>query len=219
MVRAYLSETVGTFALVLCGTGAIVANEATGGAVTHVGVCITFAWIVSTMIFAFGDVSGAHFNPAVTVSFAFAKRFPWKKVAPYILFQCMGAIAASAFLHWIYPANQTLGASLPTVALSKAFALEAMLTFLLVLVILNVTTGSKEKGITAALAIGSMVGLEALFAGPLTGASMNPARSLAPALISGHIEAVWIYLTAPFLGALLAASFHPFLHTQDVHKN
>jgi aquaporin Z len=167
------------------------------------------------MIFALGDVSGAHFNPAVTFSFAIAKRFPWKEVTPYLLFQAMGALSASWLLHFLFPKNIFLGASLPAGSEMQSFILEFILTFFLVLVIFNVTTGSKEKGITAALAIGGTVGLEAMFAGPVCGASMNPIRSLAPAIVSGHTEHLWIYLTAPFLGAFTGMLIHKILYPAE----
>ncbi|HEY2081452.1 MAG TPA: aquaporin, partial [Verrucomicrobiae bacterium] len=182
----------------------IVINDATGGGVTHVGVALTFGLIVLAMIYTFGDISGAHLNPAVTVGFWAARRMPGREVLPYIISQVSGAILASGLLRILFPENKLLGATLPAGSEMQSFVLESVLTFFLMLTILNVSTGAKEKGITAGIAVGSIIGLEALFAGPISGASMNPARSLAPALISGHLEHLWIYLTAPTLGACAA---------------
>jgi aquaporin NIP len=204
IMKRHLSEFLGTFALVFAGTGAIVINQVSGGTVTHVGIALTFGLVVLAMIYAFGDVSGAHLNPAVTVAFAGARRFPWRDVPGYVISQVLGALTASALLRGLFPANANLGATLPAGAAWQSLTLEVILTFLLMLVILSVSTGAKEKGITAGIAVGSVIALEALFAGPICGASMNPARSLAPALVSGHLQHLWVYLVAPTLGALLA---------------
>lgn len=198
------AEMIGTFALVFAGTGAIVINEASGGAVTHVGIALTFGLIVLAMIYTVGDISGAHLNPAVTIGFWAARRLPGRDVAPYIASQITGAIFASALLRFLFPQNQLLGATLPAGSESQSFVLEIVLTFFLMLTILNVSTGAKEKGVTAGIAIGAVIALEAMFAGPVSGASMNPARSFAPALVSGHFEHLWIYLVAPPLGAVAA---------------
>ena len=198
------AEAIGTFALVFAGTGAVVINDQTGGAITHAGIALTFGLVVLAMIYAIGDVSGAHLNPAVTAAFWLAGRFPGGQVVPYVTCQLLGALAASGVLRFLFPAHPTLGITLPAGAESQSFVLEAILTGLLMFVILSVSTGAKEKGVTAGIAIGAVIGLEAMFAGPICGASMNPARSLAPALVSGHLEHVWIYLTAPFMGAGLA---------------
>ncbi|MEM7187175.1 MAG: MIP family channel protein [Bacteroidota bacterium] len=203
-MKQYIAEAIGTFALVFCGTGAIVINEFTNGTVTHVGVAITFGLIVMGMIYAFGEISGAHINPAVTIAFAYAKKFPWKKVPAYCLSQIAGAIAASGILWFLFPDNELLGATLPQIDVLRVFVLELILTFFLMLVIINVSTGSKEIGVMAGISIGGIVLLEAMFAGPITGASMNPARSIAPALVSGHLEHLWLYIVAPIIGALLA---------------
>ena len=204
MKQRCASEFLGTFGLVFAGTGAIVINHASGGAITHPGIALTFGLIVLAMIYTFGDVSGAHFNPAVTTAFAVARRFPWREVPAYLAAQLLGAFAASGLLRFLFPTDDSLGATLPAGAASQSFVLEIVLTFLLMLVILSVSTGAKEKGITAGIAIGAVIALEAMFAGPICGASMNPARSLAPAIWSGHLEHLWIYLAGPLLGALLA---------------
>jgi len=198
------AEFLGTFALVFAGTGAIVINDATGGAVSHVGIALTFGLVVLAMIYTVGDISGAHLNPSVTTAFWLSGRFPARSVLPYIVSQCLGAFAASGMLRLLFPFHSTLGATLPAGSNMQSFILELILTFLLMFVILNVSTGAKEKGITAGIAVGAVIALEALFAGKICGASMNPARSLAPALVSGHLEHLWIYLVAPVFGACLA---------------
>ncbi len=203
-MRKYIAEIIGTFALVFCGTGAIIIDHQTNGAITHVGIAITFGLIVMAMIYALGSISGAHLNPAVTIAFSIAKKFEWKQVTPYILSQLAGAFLASLTLKYLFPTNEFLGATLPTGSPMQSFILEFILTFLLMLVIINVATGSKEQGMFAGLAIGSTVLLEAMFAGPICGASMNPARSIAPAVVSGHTEFLWVYIVATILGASLA---------------
>ncbi len=202
-LRPALAEALGTFALVFAGTGAIVVNDLTG-APGHVGVAMVFGLVVMAMICALGGTSGAHLNPAVTLAFVAARRFPASRVPAYVAAQLAGALAASALLRALFPAHATLGATLPAGAPAQAFVLEAVLTLLLMLVILRVSSGASEVGLLAGAAIGATVALEALFAGPICGASMNPARSLAPALASGTLQHVWIYLLAPTLGALAA---------------
>jgi aquaporin NIP len=203
-MKKYISEFIGTFSMIFCGTGAMTVNEVTGGEVTHVGIAITWGLIVMAMIYAFGETSGAHFNPAVTVAFAFAKKFAWKEVPKYITAQILGAFAASLVLWFLFPASETLGATIPTVDVWRAFVLELLLTFFLMVVIINVSTGSKEMGIIAGIAVGGVVLLEAMFAGPITNASMNPARSIGPNIVSGNIEGLWLYILAPIIGAILA---------------
>jgi aquaporin NIP len=204
IMKKYVAEFFGTFALVFAGTGAIVINQASHGAIAHAGIALTFGLVVLAMIYTFGDVSGAHLNPAVTTAFAAARRLRWSEVPPYILAQVCGAFAASGLLKFLFPANPTLGATLPAGQPMQSFVLEVVLTFILMLVILSVSTGAKEKGITAGIAVGAVIGLEAMFAGPISGASMNPARSLAPAVVSGNLQHLWLYLTGTTLGALLA---------------
>jgi aquaporin Z len=199
-----LAEAIGTFVLVFAGTGAIVINDVSGGSITHVGIALTFGLVVLAMIYAVGDISGAHLNPAVTFGFWLSGRFPANQVPLFVFSQCLGAFAASGVLRFLFPSHPTLGTTLPSGAAMQSFILELILTFILMFVILNVSTGAKEKGITAGIAVGAVIGLEAMFAGPICGASMNPARSLAPAIVSGHLESLWIYLTAPFMGAALA---------------
>src|ERR1700722_12768611 len=201
-LKPLVAEFIGTFALVFAGTGAIVINDGTNGGVSHVGIAMSFGLVIMAMIYAVGDISGAHFNPAVTSAFWLSGRFPGKRVFPFIAAQCLGAFLASGILHLLFPTHATLGTTLPAGSDGQSFVLELILTFLLMFVILNVSVGAKEKVATADIAIGAVIGLEALFAGKICGASMNPARSLAPALVSGHFEHLWLYLTAPVLGAV-----------------
>jgi len=205
MMKKYWAELFGTYILVFVGTGAIMINEITGGAVSHLGVGLSFGLVVMAMIYTIGDVSGAHINPAVTLAFAVAKRFPKNQILPYISFQLVGAILASASLYFMFPEANTMGQTLPLKGnWLQSFMLELVLTFILMFVVLNVSTGAKEKGVTAALAIGGVVAFEATFAGPICGASMNPARSIAPALFSGDLTYLWLYVVATTLGAILA---------------
>jgi MIP family channel proteins len=200
-MRKLAAESFGTFALVFAGTGAIIINDVSGGAVSHVGIAFTFGLIVLAMIYALGDVSGCHLNPAVTLGFFVARRLEGRLVVPYIVSQVLGAIVASMTLRLMFPTNVMLGATLPAGDVLQSFVLEFILTLILMFVILSVSTGSKEKGILAGVAVGSVIALEALFAGPISGASMNPARSLAPALVAMRFDALWLYLTAPVLGS------------------
>ena len=203
MIRKLVAELVGTFILVFAGTGAIVINHESGGVITHVGVALTFGLVVFALIQMLGDVSGAHLNPAVTTGLVLARRFPPQEAIPYITAQCLGAFLASGLLKILFPADTTLGATLPAGSAFQSFALEFTLTAILMLTILRATTGAPGKIALAGAAIGSVIALEAMFAGPACGASMNPARSLAPAIVSGQTSALWIYLVAPVLGAAL----------------
>ena len=203
-MKKLLAEVLGTFTIVFAGTGAIVATGVSGGAVTHLGIALTFGLVVRALIYTYGDVSGAHLNPAVTVAFAVAGRFGWREVPGYVLAQVLGALAASGMLKVLFPEQANLGATLPSGSVGQSFWLEVILTAMLMMTVLSVSTGAKEKGVTAARAIGGVVGWEALFAGPICGASMNPARSLGPALMSGQTRHLWVYLVATTLGAVLA---------------
>lgn len=217
-MKTCLSETIGTFFLVFSGTGAIIVNDVTGGTIGHVGISLTFGLVVMVLIYALGEISGAHFNPAVTLGFWLSKRLPVKKVLPYLLSQCSGALLASLLLKFLFPTNHTLGLTTPHGTLFQSFTFEFLLTCLLTLVILNVTSGSKEKGLLAGIAIGGTVGLEALFGGPISGASMNPARSLGPAIISGNISVLWIYIFAPVLGAVVAVLFARYFNKSEYER-
>lgn len=207
------AEFVGTFMLVLAGCGAIVFNDLAGGAIGHAGIAATFGLVVMTGIYAVGDTSGAHFNPAVTLAFAAAGRFDKRCILPFWFAQLAGALVAAVILKAYAPDHPTLGATLPAMDSWRVALLELILTWWLVVVILSVATGAKEKGLFAGIAIGATVALEAMFAGPITGASMNPVRSIAPALLSGELASLWIYIVAPMLGALLAVSTCRHIHS------
>jgi len=202
-----IAELIGTFALVFAGTGAIIINDLYGGVITHVGIALTFGLIVIAMIYSIGNISGAHINPAVTIGFAIARKFPISDTLRYILVQIIGACSASIVLRILFPSHSSLGATIPSGSLMQSFIMEILLSFILMFVILNVSTGAKEKGIMAGVAIGGTVALAALFAGPVCGASMNPARSIGPALISGNMAHLWIYCIAPVIGMVLATPF------------
>ena len=199
----YIAEALGTFALVFCGTGAMIINDVSEGVITHPGIALTFGAIVTVMIYSFGKISGAHINPAVTLGFALTKEIEKKDVIPYIVFQIIGAIFASVVLYMMFPSHETLGSTLPVGGVMRSFVLEFILTYLLMVVILFVGQNEEVKSFTG-LAVGAVVMLECMFAGPICNASMNPARSLAPALLSGHTEHLWLYIAAPILGAIVA---------------
>ena len=203
-LRQCVAEAIGTFALVFAGTGAIVIDAVSGGAVTHVGVALTFGLVVMSMIYAVGDVSGAHFNPAVTLGFWASRRLGGRVVLPYLVSQLLGAFAATALLRVLFGNVALLGTTVPAGPAVQSLLLEAVLTAILMFVILCVSTGPKEMGMMAGIAVGGVIGLEAMFAGPICGASMNPARSIAPALVSGHLADLWVYVAGPVVGALAA---------------
>ena len=215
-MRRCVAEVLGTFTLVFAGTGAIVINHISNGAIGHAGIALTFGLVVMAMIYAFGEISGAHLNPAVTLAFCLAGKLPIREVPKYIVSQLFGAIAASSILLSLFGNQMYLGATLPTGTDTQSFVLEFILTAILMLVILCVSTGSKEVGTLAGIAIGGVIAFEAMFAGPICGASMNPARSLAPALISGHFDHLWIYITSTCLGAIAAVPC--WLALQDTNK-
>jgi aquaporin NIP len=210
-MRKYIAELVGTFALVFCGTAAIIVNQQSGGVITHVGIAITFGLVIMSMIYTIGNISGAHMNPAVSIGFAVSGRFPLKELPGYIISQVAGALIASLILKSLFPANEMLGTTIPAGSDMQSFVLEIILTFFLMFVIINVATGSKEQGMFAGIAIGGVITLDALFGGPISGASMNPARSFAPALVSGHFDHLWVYLTAPVIGAVVAVLIWKYL--------
>jgi aquaporin NIP len=217
-MKKLAAEFFGTFALVFAGTGAIVVDDITHGVIGHVGIALTFGLIILTMIYSIGDVSGAHINPAVTIGFYLAKRFDVRDVPRYIGAQCLGAIAGSVLMRVLFPHHETLGTCKPLDTAWQAFLMEFVLTLFLMFVILNVSTGAKEKGITAGIAIGGTIALDALFGGPISGASMNPARSLGPALISGMFANLWVYLLAPILGAIAAVFICQFIRSDATGK-
>jgi aquaporin NIP len=210
LARSVLAETVGTFALVFAGCGAIMVDSETG-ALGHVGVAISFGLVIMVMIYAVGHISGAHFNPAVSLAFAISRHFPWLRVPLYWTAQLGGALAAALVLRGSLGDVAHVGATLPSGSDAQAFLWEAVLTFLLMFVIMAVATDARAVGEAAAIAIGATVGLDAMFGGPITGASMNPARSLGPALASTTFTAIWVYLAAPLVGATAGALTYQLL--------
>ncbi|MBE2266884.1 MAG: MIP family channel protein [Anaerolinea sp.] len=202
LLRRSGAEFIGTFALVTAGCGAIMVNEQTG-ALTHVGIALTFGFIITVMIAATGHISGAHFNPAVTIAFAVTRHFPWREVVYYIAAQLLGALLSALTLRLLIGDLAALGTTLPAASVMQSFGLEILLSAVLMFVIISVATDTKALGTPAALAIGFTVALAALWGGPISGASMNPARSLGPALIAGVLDNQWIYLVAPVIGTIL----------------
>jgi aquaporin NIP len=216
-VRALAAELIGTFALVFAGAGAIMVDAKTHS-LGHVGIAIAFGLVIMVMIYAVGHVSGAHFNPAVSFAFGLTRHFPWTRVAAYWAAQAAGALLAAAILRASLGNVAHVGATLPAGSQAQSFLWEAILTFFLMFVIMSVATDTRAVGEAAAIAIGGTVGLDAMFGGPVSGASMNPARSLGPALVSGDLHALWLYLVAPLLGAALGALAYQFVRgEQPVH--
>lgn len=213
-MKKYIAEFIGTFALVFCGTGAIIINDVTNGSVGHVGIAMTFGLIVTAMIYTFGSLSGAHINPAVSIAFSFTDRFDKKGLIGYIIVQLLGAFLASGLLRLMFKEHENLGATIPFGSWERTFIMEIILTYFLMLVIIFV---SQNKAVTqfTGLAVGATVMLEALFAGPITGASMNPARSISPAIISGNMADLWIYILAPIIGAILASLTWNYLGKEE----
>jgi MIP family channel proteins len=217
LIRSLTAELIGTFGLVFAGAGAVMVDAKTH-ALGHVGVAITFGLVIAAMIYAVGHISGAHFNPAVSFAFALNRHFPWPRVAGYWAAQATGAILAAAILRGSLGNIAHVGATLPSGSEGQSFLWEVVLTFFLMFVIVSVATDTRAVGEAAAIAIGATVGLDAMFGGPISGASMNPARSLGPALVSGDLHALWIYLTAPFLGAVLGALAYTFVRGSKTER-
>jgi MIP family channel proteins len=213
-LRRLVAEAVGTFALVFAGCGAIMVDSDTG-ALGHVGVAISFGLVIMVMIYAVGHISGAHFNPAVTLGFALTRHFPLPRVGLYWAAQMAGALVAALLLRASLGNVAGVGVTLPSGSDGQAFLWEAVLSFFLMFVIMAVATDTRAVGEAAAIAIGGTVGLDAMFGGPVTGASMNPARSLGPAIASGELSSIWVYLAAPLLGAAAAAFVYQLLRTGE----
>jgi aquaporin NIP len=204
--RRAAAEGLAAFALVFAGCGAVIANHESGGALGVVGISLVFGLVIMVMVYATGHLSGAHINPAVTIAFTVTRHFPAREAVAYVAAQLAGATAAALTLLGVWtdkPAH--LGATIPSVATGSAFLYEAILTALVMFVIMAVATDTRAVGAAAAIAIGGVIGLDALFGGPVTGASMNPARSLGPALVSGEWHDFWIYIAGPIVGATVGA--------------
>jgi len=210
-----LAEAFGTFCLVFAGTGAIVVDEVTGGGVTHVGVALSFGLVVMAMVSSLGRVSGCHINPAVTFGLWAAGRCPWSDVLPYVASQSAGGLAASGLLRLLFPGSRSLGGTLPAGGDLQSLVLEIVLAAMLMVVVLGVSAADKALAPTAGMIIGGTIGLEALFAGPISGASMNPARSLAPAIVTMQWQSLWIYVLAPLVGALAGVLVFRAIHAPE----
>lgn len=204
------AEFVGAYALVVAGCGAIMVNVETG-ALGHVGIALTFGLVILVMIAATGHISGAHFNPAVTVAFALTRHFPWREVPYYVGGQFAGSTLGAVTLRVLIGDVAGMGATLPAGSIGQSFGMEILLTAILMFVIIAVATDTRAVGETAAIAIGATVALGALWGGPISGASMNPARSLGPALVAGITEAQWVYIAAPIIGAAIGGSLYQWL--------
>jgi len=217
LARRLVAEAFGTFVLVFAGTSAIVVDHQTAGTLGQVGVALVWGLTVLAMVYAIGDASGCHLNPAVTLGFAADGRFPPGEIAPYAMSQCLGAILGSLGIGLVFPGAVGSTVTAPSAGLAQSFALEVFLTLYLMFVILRVSSGSKERGAMAGVAVGGVIAAEALCGGPVSGASMNPARSLGPALVSGRFDTLWIYLVAPCLGALVAVLVHRLIQPAAGH--
>ena len=213
VARVVVAEAIGTFALVFAGAGAVMVDAKTG-ALGHVGVAITFGLVIMVMVYALGHVSGAHFNPAVTFAFALTRHFPWPRAVAYWTAQVAGAILAAFLLRASLGDIADVGATLPSGSEAQSFLWEVVMTFFLMLVIMAVATDTRAVGEAAAIAIGGTVGLDAMFGGPISGASMNPARSIGPALASGDLHALWLYIVAPLVGASIGALVYQFVRAE-----
>jgi MIP family channel proteins len=216
LMRALVAEAFGTFALVFAGAGAVMVDAKTQ-ALGHVGVAITFGLVIMAMIYALGHVSGAHFNGAVTFAFSLSRHFPWSRALAYWIAQFIGAVTAAAILRASLGNIAHVGATLPSGSQAQSFLWELIMSAFLMFVIMAVATDTRAVGEAAAIAIGGTIGLDAMFGGPISGASMNPMRSLGPALVSGDLHALWLYIIAPIIGASLGALLYQFLREESPH--
>jgi len=208
--RALVAEAIGTFALVFAGAGAVMVDAKTH-ALGHIGVAITFGLVIMVMIYAVGHVSGAHFNGAVTFAFALTRHFPWHRAVAYWAAQLVGAVTAAALLRGSLGNIAHIGATLPSGSEAQSFLWELVMSFFLMFVVMAVATDTRAVGEAAAIAIGGTIGLDAMFGGPISGASMNPIRSLGPALVAGEMHALWLYILAPLAGTSLGALAYQFV--------
>jgi aquaporin NIP len=213
-MKKLLSEFIGTYALVFAGTGSVIIDQQANGVITHLGIAITFGLVLMSMIYTFGGISGAHFNPAVSIAFSAAGKLPVSDLPGFVTAQVLGAICASLTMKFLFPANELLGATIPSGPAMQSFVLEMIITFLFMLVIIDVAYG--EQKIFAGIAIGGALAFLILFEGPISGGSLNPARSIGPAIASGHYEHLWIYLTAPIIGALCAVPIYKIVTAKQI---
>lgn len=218
LLKKAIAELIGTFTMVFAGCAAIMAHGLYPDSVSAGSIPLVFGLVVAAMIYTIGHISGAHMNPAVTLAFAVVRRFSWKELPIYWLAQFMGGICAVGILFFSLPESNNYGATIPNISATNAFLWEFLLTFFLMFVITGVATDSRAVGVMAGVAIGATVALDAFIGGTFTGASMNPARSLAPALFSGNLESLWIYMTAPFMGAISGAFIYDFLRCEPGNK-
>ena len=219
-IRTVFAEFIGTMLLVFIATGTIVVDQITGGAIGHVGICISVGLLITALIYSIGNVSGAHMNPAVSIGFFVARRLKLKQLICYLSAQLAGGIIGAGLVWFIFPAAKSLGTTNPSalITIQAALIIELIISFILMFVILNVSTGHFEKGIMAGAAIGGTIALLCLFAGPMTGASMNPARSFAPALVGDDLKNVWLYILAPIAGTCLAYPASKLVQGENVTK-
>jgi len=214
LLRSLAAEAIGTFALVFAGCGAVMVDAKTH-ALGHVGVAITFGLVIMVMIYAVGHISGAHFNAAVTFAFALTRHFPWRRAVAYWGAQLVGALAAAVLLRLSLGNIAHVGATLPSGSQGQSFLWELVMTAFLMFVILAVATDTRAVGEAAAIAIGGTIGLDAMFGGPISGASMNPIRSIAPAIVSGNLHALWLYILAPIIGASLGGVAYQYVRDEQ----
>jgi aquaporin NIP len=216
LARSLVAEAIGTFALVFAGAGAVMVDAKTHE-LGHVGVALTFGLVIMAMIYAVGHISGAHFNGAVTFAFALSRHFPWRRAVGYWAAQLAGAVAAAAVLRGSLGNIAHVGATLPSGSQGQSFLWEVVLSAILMFVILAVATDTRAVGEAAAIAIGGTIGLDAMFGGPISGASMNPMRSMGPALVSGDLHALWLYILAPVVGTSIGAVLYQFVRGESAH--
>ncbi|HWR07649.1 MIP family channel protein [Sporomusa sp.] len=222
-MKKYIAEFIGTFFLLFVGTGAIIINQLAQNALGHIGIALVFGFVIVVLIYACGHISGAHFNPAVTISFFAVGKFSPSQVVPYIVSQLSGALSASAVLRLLFGNLYDLGGTFPSLPVGQhligvSFAIEFIFTFFLMFVIISVATDSRAEGSFAGLAIGLTVFIGAAVAGPVSGGSFNPARSIAPAVMSGNLAHLWLYVVSPVLGAVSAAVIYKFLEVPQLRK-
>ncbi len=210
LLRSLAAEAIGAFALVFAGAGAVMVDAKTHQ-LGHVGVAIAFGLVIMAMIYAVGHVSGAHFNGAVTFAFALTRHFPWSRAVAYWGAQLTGAVAAAALLRGSLGNIAHVGATLPSGSEGQSFLWEVVLSTILMFVIMAVATDTRAVGEAAAIAIGGTIALDAMFGGPISGASMNPMRSAGPALVSGNLHALWVYIVAPVIGTSVGALAYQFV--------